>query len=113
MSEKFTKGPWLQGDSTERAPHCIDAIRNADGRIFELCSIWGVRRYHEDEDCEESEANAHLIAAAPDMYKEIKQDIKWLERMKSLFVIGSTGFRSCCLRIETKKELLAKARGEA
>lgn len=97
--EKFTKGPWSWNG------YSLVLVEDTP-----LCAL--VNSAVNTGDPSEDYANAALIAAAPDMYKEIKQDIEWLERMKSLFVIGSTEFTSCCLRIKTKKELLAKARGE-
>lgn len=61
---------------------------------------------------QEDEANAHLIAAAPEMYKHINQDIEILERQCKNHVIGSYEFRSLQLRIKSKQKLPAKARGE-
>ncbi|MBO1080870.1 hypothetical protein [Roseomonas haemaphysalidis] len=44
---------------------CVDAIDPADGRMFELCEVWG------QDDARSvtcmAEANARLIAAAPDL----------------------------------------------
>lgn len=111
MSEKFTKGPWLSVDGDRFSKEVI--ITTDERTESEIVPICEMDIYYDGIIGKEQQANAYLIAAAPDMYKEIKQDIEWLERMKSIFVIGSTEFTSCCLRIKTKKELLAKARGEA
>lgn len=95
--ERFTKGPWRYEDgnglivSATNGVVICDTIPTGDN---------------------EYEANAALIAAAPEMYDEIKRDIQWLKRVRDSFVIGSDMFRSCSLRIETKEKLLAKARGE-
>lgn len=60
----------------------------------------------------EAVANAHLTAAAPEMYKEIEGDIK---NLKSLLMgIDPSSLESAAIekRISRKKKLLAKARGE-
>ena len=100
MSEQFTKGEW---HTEQRAKGVIILAKSEDLNAgFSICSVNGP----------ESEANAALISCAPEMYGDIKQDIDWLKQMRSLFVIGSDGFRACSLRIESKENLLAKARGE-
>lgn len=96
--EKFTKGGWEFDRS-------IDRVVDAEGET--ICATgdsWSSYR--------NSKANASLIASAPEMYDDIKRDIDWLKQMRSFFFIGSDGFRACSLRIESKKKLLAKARGE-
>jgi hypothetical protein len=100
METKFTQGPWdVLGE--------IVIAEKGHKTIKPLCSFNGRISPQEDK------ANAHLIAAAPDMYKEIEQDILWLQRLSKGYVIGSCELRSCILRIKTKKSLLAKARGES
>lgn len=98
MSEaKFTKAPWkIQDDGY-----------GLIGVLFR--KGYGVLVGHKDN---ESISNAHLIAAAPEMYEEIERDIGWLGMMKAKFVLGSYEYKSICLRIESKQKLLAKARGE-
>lgn len=92
--EKFNKGPWVRAGNT---------VIHEKSR-FGICKVIG----EDDVDI----ANAALIAAAPEMYDDIKRDIDWLKQMRRFFVIGSDGFRACSLRIESKQKLLAKARGE-
>ena len=58
-----------------------------------VCMVWN---------CKEKERNAHLIAAAPEMYEMLYRLGEYLE------VSGPTGFN---LSVDIK-ELLAKARGE-
>jgi hypothetical protein len=94
--EKFTKAPWALGIPTDFAPFCVDAKCNNDGMRFEVCNVWGV-----DDDtvaCEQSRANTHLIAAAPEMYEVLKK------------LVAHYNFSEYC-----KNEIdmvLAKARGE-
>jgi len=54
--------------------------------------------------------NAHLIAAAPDMYKEIELDLNRLKGSISCF----TGYHLTDIKkhIARKEKLLARARGE-
>ena len=54
-----------------------------------------------------------LLEQRNDMYAEIEQDIEWLQRLSAGYVIGSYELRSVNLRIKTKKQLLAKAKGES
>ena len=96
MKTKFTEGPWVVSGSY---------IKCEKGHIAQSKAIFLNNK--------QLIANAHLIAAAPDMYKEIEQDILWLQRLSEDYVIGSYELRSCILRIKTKKSLLAKARGES
>ena len=57
---KHTKGPWV-----DQSPHIVPANR---GIGYMICEINTLPHFHE----EEQEANARLIAAAPEMYKLLK-----------------------------------------
>jgi len=102
---KFTKGDWKKctmamspGDwaqlNSGKYPITI-VCRGADV----IAAVWGI----EDED---EQANANLIAAAPEMYAALQQlcdnrgVMEWLE------------MHSPCIR-EVAEEALAKARGES
>ena len=101
MSEtKFTPGPWIiciQDDN-----NCANTIfaksQLKDGRItaedwdFDICTT-GI-------DHENYEANAHLIAAAPDLYEAVKDCVDVLKRNQ---------YHTTTAYLE---RLLAKARGE-
>ena len=98
MSEKFTPGPWFvvpQG--------CFVADRKVefDGD--------GARVGETPNMCIEcaSEADAHLIAAAPEMYHAIIRCISELERASSMGINIVPGV------IEDACGALRKARGEA
>ena len=87
MSEaKFTKGPWTAQLS------CV----LADGKPL----IAFVNSVVETKDCTEDYANAHLTAAAPDMYDELENMARKMHKM------GLTDDRDAI------HQLLAKARGE-
>lgn len=104
MKTKFTKGPWELGEATSKHPYCIDAHCNNDGLRFELCEVLGVD--DEFEACEQSKANAHLIAAAPEMYEMLDSligKIYEVEINEGYYFNGES---------EKIEKLLAKARGE-
>lgn len=83
MSEQFTKGPWEHDWSSSDV--------SAGGFIIcDTCS----------DGSQESEANAALIACAPEMYEMLK----WLS--VAVLKDGSIAHKNAV-------ELLAKARGEA
>ena len=64
---EYTKGNWKRGslDDEPFARSCL-SIYQEDGRRIAEVSREGFMRI------EEAEANAHLIAAAPDMYEALK-----------------------------------------
>lgn len=98
---KFTKRMEL-GTPTDNAPICVDGFCNADGQRFEVCAVWGV-----DDDsceCEQSIANAHLIAAAPEMYEALEDAADLLFQSQE---------KECREHGKEIRALLAKARGEA
>jgi len=92
METKFTEGPWTfcQYNHGE-----IVAIDKEDDEYSELICDTLITGD------EEWEANAHLIAAAPDMYAMLE------DMYETLCLIGDDGEET-----EEIKSLLAKARGE-
>ncbi len=108
--EKFTKGEWFSKDGDGFSKEVI--ITTDDREDCFIIPICEMDMFFDGDVGVEQAANAALIAAAPEMYGDIKLDIDWLKRLRSLFVLGSDGFRSCSLRIESKEKLLSKARGE-
>lgn len=115
--EKFTEGPWsilpIEDDKEYiRIRGTVLGGRYKIADVHDLHFVASAEYAWVVAEREESKANAALIAAAPEMYDDIKRDIDWLKQMRSFFVIGSDGFRACSLRIESKQKLLAKARGE-
>lgn len=97
MSEaKFTKSKWIIGKSEDDYKALSIDVKCGEG-LIELASISGVIdcRY----ECEESKANAHLMAAAPEMYEMLNDIAISME---------------CEHGVDTNAifALLAKARGE-
>ena len=69
MSEKFTPGPW-EFDGMEY----IFKTPIGDGKMVAQIRGWGwLQKKGEDAGIAEQEANARLIAAAPDMYEALKE----------------------------------------
>ena len=97
--EKFTDGEW----------YALGELVIADlGRkmIKPLGSLSGHISPEEDR------ANAHLIAAAPDMYREIQSDIDGLKEAMEEYPKWSSHYNILESELNRKDELLAKARGE-
>lgn len=92
--EKFTQGEWLVQKVTLQSGGKVNEVVTDN---YDVASTFlGVRRV----------SDAHLIAAAPDMYRMLNDIVEDLE---------STDFRALSARIEAShkaKKLLAKARGE-
>jgi len=105
MSEtKFTKGEWTKRDDT------IGIIDDSDTQSYGMIRfICHVDKYDFES---EWQANAHLIATAPDMYKNIEKDVQKLRAKVACYVLGSPELDSILLDLEEKENLLAQARGE-
>lgn len=107
MSEaKFTKGKWFIEKDANWNDDCwaISAKRDSDGSVHH-CFAEVVYKMEHEEKNEELEANAHLIAAAPDIYhslKEIVDDARDYE---------SRGGKLPSW-VKSAEDALAKARGE-
>jgi len=74
---KWTPGPWAgKGQTSEDAVFCGTMHRIcADGTWLAFVPTW---KDNPDE-ASEAEANAHLIAAAPDMYAALEMAKLWLD----------------------------------
>ena len=119
---KFTHGPWLIADMSDEEWDTFvgrqefgksEMIWNGTKQIADVCS-W-------DGEVSESEyeANANLIAAAPDLYEALEaiRQINWMDGLKGLD--GPTSFAERQSAIEAvhkaktiARAALAKARGE-
>lgn len=90
---KWTKGPWY----ADRVH-----VTAWDGRGVAGCGYRRSSDYNRADHAENMN-NAHLIAAAPDLYEALEGAIKLLE----LHVCGASDV------VESARAALAKARGEA
>lgn len=70
-NERFTQGEWVVSDHRDEVSVCMgDAV---DSPYEYNCSdVWSCESYWSDDD-ETAIANAHLISAAPDMYRILKR----------------------------------------
>lgn len=103
MSEaKFTKGEWfIEKDANWNDDYwAISVKRNYDDSIHHCFAEVVYKMEHEDSN-PELEANAHLIAAAPEMYAMLE---KVLTEYKEMFGMSQ--------EVKDIEQLLAKARGE-
>lgn len=106
MSAKFTPGPWFQVPQSNGS--VMIARRYETGKQLSphglrlVCNVL-VRGSSMSED----DANAHLIAAAPEMYHALMRCISELERASSIGINIVPGV------IEDACGVLRKARGEA
>lgn len=92
---KFTDGPWIVHPMVAR----VDCQKLSEkGGLLPVCQmLWPTDERSEDE----TEANAHLIASAPDLYEALQQIVSMQPRtdvQRHWFAKGA--------------EALAKARGE-
>lgn len=109
---KFTPAPWVVDKDA-----CIDKIAVRIGTAVEspycrdVSDVWAC-------DIEESEnnanalANAHLIAAAPELYDLLQAIVSDIETEKELGGGGDMPLWASTAGLYRAKQLLAKARGE-
>lgn len=105
---KFTKREWAVITEPE-SEHYLTTVDC--GGVMQLNVITSATDITFAESFERR-ANAHLIVAAPDMYKEIEDDIK---NLKSLLMgVDPSSLESAAIekKIHRKQKLLVKARGE-
>jgi len=97
MSEKFTKGPW-KATYDSQLQSAIEIYNEEDRIMVAVLPDRGTV-----EAMPEIEANANLIAAAPDMYEALEE--VWR-------ILDSTMPLSRDNRADRIKRILCKARGE-
>ena len=67
-----------------------------------VCMMWN---------CKDKERNAHLIAAAPEMYEEIQRDIIEIEARLTFADERTLAVNPDVAKLKRKKAILSKARG--
>ncbi|AHK11843.1 hypothetical protein S349_53 [Shewanella sp. phage 3/49] len=103
--EKFTKGPW----NIMPIEHDKEYVRIRGGSLgsrFKICNVIDLKVHHDESKwCQyerfESMSNAHLIAAAPEMYSALRL-------ISDLSILSEDNGLS-----DLVDDLLAKARGES
>jgi len=102
MTEKFTQGEWVVDDNYSTMLNVtVKHDKHNETGICEVdCSwVWDEHNEYQNDPTDEELANAHLIAAAPKMYRELLGWVEILDRAD----FDVSGIRS----------LLAEARGES
>ena len=90
MAGQFTPGPWKMREVGDLdIAYSIDAGRNAVADVYNHADEW--------------EANAHLIAAAPELYRVLTNAVAQYDAIKGGPIIGA---------LEAARSILAKARGD-
>ena len=115
---KFTKGEWKLIAENKNSSICSTSSGHFHIETDDTHKFISIQNEHK----EESEANAHLIAAAPDMYKMIESLTKELEL--AITSINVSIMKGVTQQTETQPDLwdmeslheaqllLSKARGE-
>ena len=108
---KFTPGPWQAfiddtGDKWTGWPISISSVNDIDKSIVRTGGQWP---YEWDAAISQREAvaNAHLIAAAPEVYEKLE---KLVERVEQIQYDHNTSDGD--LALDEARAALAKARGE-
>ena len=100
MGKKWTPGPWHASDAA--------SIWNSD-RTDEIADAWDHGR-----GARATQANAHLIAAAPDLYEALEAAVDCGMVPKSTALNGGASkYSRQVLVADMIRAALAKARGEA
>lgn len=110
MSEtRWTPGPWTL-ETAYRDEDLLSVVYvSEDNQEFPIAEEVGGRRHGADfEDESECVANAHLIAAAPELYEALEECKRVLSDLQSTQLEG-TRTRAAW---EKARAALAKARGE-
>ena len=105
MSEKFTKGPWYADTNGKIWRNIPSDLYEYGGKIAGDMPLAFVSKgwYEKDETPYPQQANANLIAAAPDLYEALETTCE--------YCIGKEATDCPCERCITGKAL-RKARGE-
>ena len=101
MDTEFTKGEWLLTEEPKSSGMCSTATGHFHIETDDVHKFIKIENEHR----EESKANAHLIAAAPDMYKLLSR----LWELNCPQEYCTEDEYQALIEIE---DLLAKARGE-
>lgn len=105
---KFKKGPWSIHERDTEGLWAIDMGNHLSAATVVVCMEGGEENTSERR---RLEGNAHLIAAAPELYEELSSLKEYLEAMHEM----PPGWTIEQSQVKHKRicDLLAKARGES
>ena len=104
MSEmKFTPGPWVISDELRTS---VNTAPTEDGTYKHIAMVNWCKYREYSIVGEEHDANAHLIAAAPEMYEVI-------EEIAGMKIADCDAHDAANYMRDAARALLAKMRGEA
>jgi len=93
---EFTKGPWVKTKCESRDHDGSFDIRHKDGELIFCIEPWVT-----------NEGDAHLIAAAPEMYEALEETVReWESRGQEKYGLGAP---ASMFKVQAA---LAKAKGE-
>lgn len=97
---KFTPGPWVAG--ADGADVCPSAGEKQHVELAHIVGPWSDSSWFGSE---EARANAHLIAAAPDLYEALERAVRY-------FTDAGSNREAWGEMVHEWQQTLAKARGE-
>ena len=99
---KWTPGPWKAANHGIVQRNYLDIDGETSTEIV-ATAAFSIRKSHAEVD-----ANARLIAAAPDLYKALSLLMEWIEKRDASWIIEETQEAA-----DLSRSALARARGEA
>ena len=99
MAPQFTPGPWRAKKASQSSPNILDI--EGDGNLLAFTSA----------SCDQSPANARLIAAAPEMFEALGDILSAAEQINDA-TYGDEDWDELRKARSRSRAALAKARGE-
>ena len=112
---QFTQGPWVvDEDYEDEEQQAIGIVKEGHGYIAGIHIL--ASSNNGEGFTSEDRANAHLIAAAPAMFEELKEGLVLLEAshhdMVDMYGIDSLQAKTVWERIESTRNVIAQAEGK-
>lgn len=111
MKEKWTKGPWEfvegadnLGEQDDNAAFALGSVKGGGKYDLHICRVWN--DINDDDEMSEERANAHLIAAAPELFEALAALVEHDE------MLIEQGVLRHFVELERAASVLKKAMGE-